>query len=343
MPKHKTPPPIKPRPDVGLEEVLERMDAHGRPYDRELLSAAYDYASEMHREQRRRSGEPYLTHPVYVAYTLADLKFDELCVAVGLLHDVLEDTAATKDTLRKKFGADLAELVDGVSKISRQAYVRRDEAQAETFRKMILASARDLRVILVKLADRLHNMMTLEHMTPEKKRRIANETIEIYAPIATRLGMSRLQGDLEDLAFYHRYPLQFEELNEKIVQNMRVAKNSLQRIRKQLVECLEQAGIKADISYRVKRYYSIYRKLRDQGIDISQLYDYLAFRVITGRPERHLCRVRRRAPELASDSGPFQGLYRDAQAQPLPVAAHDGESVRRDSPSRSRSVPRRWT
>ncbi len=277
MPK----PPLKPRKNVTFENVLERLDAHERSYDREFLTAVYEFTGLMHRDQKRRSGQPYVTHPIYVAYLLADLKFDQTCVATALLHDVLEDTLTTKAVLEAKFGREVAELVDGVTKIGRQEYVRRDEAQAETFRKMILASARDLRVILVKLADRLHNMMTLEHMSPDSRRRIASETLEIYAPIALRLGMSKLQGDLEDLAFYFRYPRQFSELETKIREKMKVAKGSLARIARQLSSCLEGAGIEADISYRVKRYYSIYRKLHRQGVDISQLYDYLAFRIIT--------------------------------------------------------------
>ncbi len=203
---------LQPRKSVTFDDVLERLDAHERPYDRDFLTAVYEFTGLMHKDQKRRSGQPYIIHPLYVAFLLADLKFDQTCVATGLLHDVLEDTLTTKAVLKAKFGSEVAELVDGVTKIGRQEYVRRDEAQAETFRKMILASARDLRVILVKLADRLHNMMTLEHMTPESRRRIASETLEIYGPIAMRLGMSKLQGDLEDLAFYFRYPRQFAEL-----------------------------------------------------------------------------------------------------------------------------------
>ena len=274
-------PPLRPRPNVQFEDILERFEIHGRPYDREKLRAVYDFTELKHRDQTRRSGEPYVTHPIYVSYLLADLKFDQTCVAVGLLHDVLEDTLATKEELGDLFGPEIAELVDGVTKIGKQEYVRRDEAQAETFRKMILASAQDLRVILVKLADRLHNMMTLEHMPIEARNRIANETLQIYAPIAMRLGMSKLQGDLEDLGFYHRYPRQFAQIQTKIQEKMKGGLEVIQGIVKRLSESLEGAGIQADISYRIKRYYSIYLKLRRQGIDISQLYDYLAFRIIT--------------------------------------------------------------
>ena len=236
----------------------------------------------MHQDQVRRSGEPYLIHPLNVAYLLADLKFDQTCVAVGLLHDVLEDTLTTREVLESEFGQEIAELVDGVTKIGRHEYVRRDEAQAETFRKMILASAKDIRVIVVKLADRLHNMQTLEHLPAEARRRISRETLEIYAPIAHRLGMARVKGDLEDLAFYHLYPHQFAELHSKIAEKMKLGAGATERIRDRLAQSLEEAGIDAEISFRVKRYYSIYEKLRRQGIDISQLYDYLAFRIVTG-------------------------------------------------------------
>ncbi len=273
--------PVRPVKKVGFDRVLERLAEFERPVDSDFLTRVYEFSERVHRNQRRRSGEPYVTHPVYVSYILADLKFDQTCVAVGLLHDVLEDTLTTRQVLEDEFGSDVAELVDGVTKIGLQAYVRRDEAQAETFRKMILASARDLRVILVKLADRLHNMMTLEHMLPEARCRISRETLEIYAPIALRLGMSKVQGDLEDLAFYHLYPRQFAELELKVREKLRLGKGSIQQIRRRLQESLQEVGIEAEISYRVKRYYSIYRKLLRQGIDISQLYDYLAFRIIT--------------------------------------------------------------
>ena len=275
------PPPVVPKADIGLADIEECLERQGLPFDRELLADVHSFSAEMHEGQKRKSGAPYVTHPIYVAYLLAELRFDPTSVAVGLLHDVLEDTLTTREVLKKRFGEEITALVDGVTKISRQSYVQRDHAQAETFRKMILASAKDLRVIMVKLADRLHNMMTLEHMKPEARRRISNETLEIYAPIAMRLGMSKVQGDLEDLALYHRYPLQFSELHEKLSQKMRVSKSMIETIRDRLEESLLEAGIQAEISYRVKRYYSIFRKLRRQGIDISQLYDFLAYRVIT--------------------------------------------------------------
>jgi GTP pyrophosphokinase len=279
--KRLPPPPVSQPKIARFENVLERLRAHGRPCDEAFLRRVYEFSAEAHGDQRRQSGEPFLTHPVQVAYLLADLKFDDTCVAVGLLHDVVEDTLATRDELAERFGQEIAEIVDGVTKMGRHSYVRRDEAQAETFRKMILASAQDIRVIVVKLADRLHNMMTLEHLPPDKRRRISRETLEIYAPIAHRLGMARVQGDLEDLAFYYLYPHQFGELHSKIAEKLKVGQEETQRIHERLRERLAEAGIEAEINYRVKRYYSIYRKLRRQEIDISQLYDYLAFRIIT--------------------------------------------------------------
>ena len=274
-------PPVSAPGVTRFEDILEALAVHRRNVDPEFLRAVHDFSAEMHKDQTRRSGEPYMVHPLNVAWLLADLNFDQTCVAVGLLHDVLEDTLTTRDVLLKEFGQEITELVDGVTKIGRHSYVRRDEAQAETFRKMILASAKDIRVIVVKLADRLHNMQTLEHLAPEARRRISRETLEIYSPIAHRLGMAKVKGDLEDLAFYHLYPHQFTELHMKVSEKMKVGQIAVERIRERLIESLESAGVEAEISFRVKRYYSIYEKLRRQGIDISQLYDYLAFRIVT--------------------------------------------------------------
>ncbi|HVS01824.1 MAG TPA: bifunctional (p)ppGpp synthetase/guanosine-3',5'-bis(diphosphate) 3'-pyrophosphohydrolase [Thermoanaerobaculia bacterium] len=274
-------PPAPAAPEASLDDLLQLLEGQGRQVDRDLVRRAYQFSADKHAGQKRRSGRPYFTHPVAVAWLLAEMKFDEVCVVVGLLHDVLEDTLTSREVLEETFGSEVAELVDGVTKIGRHAYVRRDEAQAQTFRKLILASAKDIRVILVKLADRLHNLQTLEHMPPETRRRIALETLEIYAPLAHRLGMSKVKGDLEDLAFYYLYPHQFAELHRRVREKMAGAREVTERIRKGLEKNLTEAGIEADISYRVKRYYSIYQKLRRQGIDISQLYDYLAFRIIT--------------------------------------------------------------
>ena len=273
--------PVKAVEGIVFDDLPRRLGDHGRPFDADGLKRAWEFAQERHEGQTRKSGEPYVLHPLTVAYLLADLKFDETCVTVGLLHDVLEDTGTSRETLRSMFGPEVAELVDGVSKIGRHSYVRRDEAQAETFRKLILASAKDIRVIVVKLIDRLHNMQTLEHMKVEARRRIARETLEIYSPLAHRLGMSKVQGELEDLAFFHLYPHQFAELQTRLDEKVKLGQGATRRIRDQLVRALEDSQIDCEISYRIKRYYSIYRKLRRQKIDIAELYDYLAFRVVT--------------------------------------------------------------
>jgi GTP pyrophosphokinase len=273
--------PVAPPKSPTLDGLLDLLAAQNPGYDEALVRRAHAFSAEKHAGQKRRSGQPYFTHPLAVAYLLAEMKFDEMCVTVGLLHDVLEDTLTSREVLEERFGGEVAELVDGVTKIGKHAYVRRDEAQAQTFRKLILASAKDMRVILVKLVDRLHNMQTLEYVSPDTRRRVALETLEIYAPLAHRLGMAKVKGDLEDLAFYYLYPHQFAEVFDKVQEKMSAAREAMERIRVRLERTLEEAAIEADISYRVKRYYSIYQKLRRQGVDVSQLYDYLAFRIIT--------------------------------------------------------------
>ncbi len=281
LPKRQPPPPVPAPPAPDLKAIVSKLEEHGRNVDHAHLERVWSFSAEMHAGQLRRSGEPYLTHPASVAWLIADLRLDETSVAVGLLHDVLEDTLTTKEELESRFGSEIAELVDGVTKIGRHLYVRRDEAQAETFRKMLLASARDLRVVLVKLADRWHNMMTLAAMSTEERRRIAQETLEIYAPTANRLGMAKVKGDLEDLAFYYLYPLQYAVLHAKVQEKLKVGKRQIRDIAERLEASLAEAGIEAEISHRVKRYYSIFGKLRRQDIDISELYDYLAYRVVT--------------------------------------------------------------
>jgi len=279
--KRLPPPPVPAPPPPDLDAVVRRLESNGRQVDRERLARAWAFSEQMHRGQLRRSGEPYLIHPTSVAWLLADLRLDETSVIVGLLHDVVEDTLTTREELQREFGAEVADLVEGVTKIGRHLYVRRDEAQAETFRKMILASARDLRVVLVKLADRLHNMMTLGSMPPDAKRRIAQETVEIYAPLAHRLGIAKVKGELEDLAFYYLYPLQFAMLQSKVQEKIKLGKRQTKEIADMLRRSLAEAGIEAEISHRVKRYYSIFQKLRRQDIDVSELYDYLAYRIVT--------------------------------------------------------------
>ncbi|HEX3582264.1 MAG TPA: bifunctional (p)ppGpp synthetase/guanosine-3',5'-bis(diphosphate) 3'-pyrophosphohydrolase [Thermoanaerobaculia bacterium] len=266
---------------IRFEDILDRVESYKPGFDEELLQKAYIFSAREHREQVRISGEPYLVHPLNVAYILAGMRLDETSIAVGLLHDVLEDTLTTKETLQEMFGNDVADLVDGVTKISRYNFVSKEEQQAETFRKMLLAMVSDLRVVLVKLADRLHNMRTLQYLAEEKRLAVAKETLEIYAPIANRLGMGRIKSELEDLSFQYLHPREYEELNRAISEKMAVSGDVVERIKTTLARALKDNGIDGDVYGRVKSTYSIWAKMRRQEIDIGQLYDYLAFRIIT--------------------------------------------------------------
>jgi guanosine-3',5'-bis(diphosphate) 3'-pyrophosphohydrolase len=266
---------------IRFEDILDKVESYRPDFDEELLQRAYIFSAREHRGQVRSSGEPYLIHPINVAYILADMRLDETSIAVGLLHDVLEDTLTTKETLQEIFGEQVAELVDGVTKISRYAYVSKEEQQAETFRKMLLAMVSDLRVVLVKLADRLHNMRTLQFLPEEKRIAVAKETMEIYAPIANRLGMGRIKQELEDLSFRYLHARESEELHKAVDGKLAVSGDIVQRIKATLDQKLAENEIEGDVHGRVKSIYSIWSKLRRQDIDIGQLYDYLAFRIIT--------------------------------------------------------------
>ncbi len=265
---------------IRFEDILDKVESYKPNFDEELLQKAYIFSAREHRGQVRSSGEPYLIHPLNVAHILADMRMDETSIAVGLLHDVLEDTLTTKEKLQEIFGEDVAELVDGVTKISRYAYVSKEEQQAETFRKMLLAMVSDLRVVIVKLADRLHNMRTLQYLPDEKRIAIAKETMEIYAPIANRLGMGNIKNELEDLSFRYMHPREAEELQKAVSEKMAVSGDVVERIKGTLIGKLKENEIEAEVTGRVKSMYSIWSKLRRQEIDIGQLYDYLAFRII---------------------------------------------------------------
>jgi len=266
---------------IRFEDILDKIESYKPDYDEELLQRAYIFSAREHRGQTRSSGEPYLVHPLNVAYILADMRLDETSIAVGLLHDVLEDTLTTKEKLQETFGPDVAELVDGVTKISRYAYVSKEEQQAETFRKMLLAMVGDLRVVLVKLADRLHNMRTLQYLPEERRHAIAKETLEIYAPIANRLGMGKVKAELEDFSLQYLHPREYDELSATVAEKLSVSGDIVDRIRTTLVNRLRENGIECEVYGRVKSMFSIWAKLRRQETDIGQVYDYLAFRIIT--------------------------------------------------------------
>ncbi len=265
---------------LRFEDILETVESYLPNVDEELLRRAYVVSAHEHRNQLRSSGEPYLIHPLNVAMILAEMRLDEVSIATGLLHDVLEDTEMTRDRLEGLFGPQLAGLVDGVTKIGKYAFTSREARQAETFRKMLLAMTGDVRVILVKLADRLHNMRTLEHLPEDKRKGIALETMEIYAPLANRLGMGKIKGDLEDLSFRHLHPDEFQSLSAAVGERMKASAAVAEEVRRELLERATTAGIEPDVTWRMKRYWSIRQKLIRQQIPLEQLYDVLAFRIL---------------------------------------------------------------
>jgi GTP pyrophosphokinase len=264
-----------------FEDILERVEDYNPGADFGLLRRAYVFSAREHRSQVRRSGEPYLVHPLEVAYTLAELRLDTASLVAGLLHDVVEDTLTSLDAVGEYFGADVAHIVAGVTKISKLQFASQEHADAENLRKMILAMVDDIRVILVKLADRLHNMRTLGFLDPTRRERIARETLEIYAPIANRLGMGRIKSELEDLAFEHLEPEAHKVLTEALEARRKGAGDFIEGIRAKLAGALAEAGVEAEIPGRIKGTASIQRKIRRQRIDVEQIYDYVAFRILT--------------------------------------------------------------
>jgi guanosine-3',5'-bis(diphosphate) 3'-pyrophosphohydrolase len=262
-----------------LEDLTRQLHAYLKPEDIAQVEEAFRFSKEAHAGQFRKSGEPYIHHPIAVTSILADWHLDAPALMAALLHDVVEDTPTTKTEIREKFGKQVADLVDGVSKLDKIEFQTEVHAQAENFRKMLLAMARDVRVILVKLADRLHNMRTLSAMIPEKRKRIARETLEIYAPIANRLGLNNIYGELEDLGFRYLYPNRYRVLAKavKVARGNRreVVGKILEAIKRRLVE----AGIEATITGREKHLYSIYKKMQGKSLAFSEVFDIYGFRV----------------------------------------------------------------
>jgi GTP pyrophosphokinase len=266
----------------ALIEDLRRKVRDARSADElEQIEKAYRFASELHLEQKRRSGEPYMVHPLSVANILADMRMDGVSIQAALLHDVLEDTAVTSADLRREFGEEVTRVVEGVTKISKLDFHSAEDCQAETYRKMLLAMVSDIRVILVKLADRLHNMRTLGYLRPDAQERVARETLEIYAPVANRLGMGKMRGELEDLAFRYLEPEAYAEITREIETRKHTNEETLQAIRQKVEAELRREGIPARVEARVKRAYSVYQKLKRQRISVDQVYDLLALRIVT--------------------------------------------------------------
>ncbi len=268
-----------------VEQLYQELEAKIREYrpkdDLTALEKAFRFASKYHEGQLRSSGEPYMAHPVMVAHILADMRMDVVAMETGLLHDVVEDTSVTVEQVRKEFGPEVARCVDGVTKLSKLDVFSAEDRQAESVRKMLLAMVEDIRVILVKLADRIHNMRTLGYLSPERRERIARETIEIYAPIAHRLGMGKVRGELEDLAFQHLEPDAYEEIMGAIESKRHSNEEFLVEIRQTVESELRREGIPARIDGRVKRPYSVFQKLRRQKISLDQVYDLMALRILT--------------------------------------------------------------
>lgn len=265
---------------IRYEDLEKRVAQYHPNAELELLKKAYLFSAREHKGQIRQSGEPYLTHPLEVANILAEMHLDVACVSVGLLHDVLEDTLTDRQTLREYFGEDVAHLVDGVTKISKIRFSSQEEQQAENFRKLLLAMVDDIRVILVKLADRLHNMRTLEHLPPEKQKRIAQETLDIYAPIALRLGMARIRGELEDLAFSYLDPSGYRTLAQEVEEKRKDSQVFIQQVCRRLEDVFREQNIEARVESRIKRLYSIYQKMRRQKIGLNEVYDLVAIRIL---------------------------------------------------------------
>jgi GTP pyrophosphokinase len=264
----------------GLKELLNAVGTYLPPDQVERIREAAEFGASAHKGQKRLSGEPYIAHPVAAAAILADLRLDADTIVAAILHDVIEDTPTPKDQLAAKFGADVAELVDAVTKLDQIKFKSREEAQAESFRKMLLAMVRDLRVILVKLADRTHNMRTIEAMTPPRRRAIARETLEIYAPIAERLGLYRIKLELEDLGFWALYPQRYRVLERALKRARGNQKEFLKKIEQQLTAGLLKAEIVAKVETREKHLYSIYKKMRRKRATLNEIVDVYGLRVI---------------------------------------------------------------
>src|SRR5215510_9640545 len=269
----------------GLKELLSSVETYLAPEQVARIREAAEFGASAHKGQKRLSGEPYIAHPVAAAAILADLKLDADTIVAAILHDVIEDTPTPKDQLAARFGKDVAELVDAVTKLDQIKFKSREEAQAESFRKMLLAMVRDLRVILVKLADRTHNMRTIDAMAPPRRRAIARETLEIYAPIAERLGLYRIKLELEDLGFWALYPQRYRVLERALKRASGNQKEFLKKIEQQLTAALLKNGIAARVEMREKHLYSIYRKMRRKRTTLNEIVDVYGLRVMVDKPD----------------------------------------------------------
>ena len=263
-----------------IADIVETVEQNFADVDVDVLNKAYVYSAQVHQGQERLSGEPYLTHPLAVAELLADMRLDPVTVAAGLLHDTVEDTFSTLEEIEEQFGGEIAEIVGGLTKLAKVEFQSREEHQAENFRKMLLAMSKDIRVILIKLADRLHNMRTLEYMAEDARRRISRETLDIYAPLAHRLGIYWMKEELEQRAFREMYPELASTVEEQIRLTEEQRDRYVESVRDQLTDALHRADLSVEVTGRVKEVYSLYRKMQEQDLAFDEVYDLIAFRVI---------------------------------------------------------------
>ena len=305
--------------DETPEALYEKLIATIRRYrphaDLRIIEKAYRLATEAHKEQKRKSGEPYIIHPLQTAIILADLELDKETIVAGLLHDVVEDTVYTKEELTELFGEDVAGLVDGVTKLTQLSYEQdKVEKQAENLRKMFLAMAKDIRVILIKLADRLHNMRTLQFMTPEKQKEKARETMDIYSPIASRLGISKIKIELDDLSLMYLEPEKYKELVTEVKARVTYNEGFIADLVAQVQEVIRNANIKADINGRVKHLFSIYKKMVNQQKTLDQIYDIFAVRIIVDNVRDCYAAL----GAIHEKYTPIPGRFKDYIAMPKP-------------------------
>jgi len=273
---------------IRIEDIIEKVEKNRPEPDIDVIRRAYLFSALHHRGQKRASGEPYLVHPLAVADMLAEMRLDEVSVSTGLLHDVVEDTLVDLDTLRSYFGDEITHLVDGLTKIAHISNLSKEKQQAENVRKMVLAMITDVRVVLIKLADRLHNMRTMQFLKPEKRARISQETLDIYAPIAHRLGMGKMRSELEDLSFLNIYPEEYKRLSKEVDIRRPELEATLDKITKTIEERLAENDVPfIQIQGRVKRLYSLWKKLKKQKITIDRVYDLIAARVITPNDKKN--------------------------------------------------------
>src|SRR5882724_13072212 len=314
---------------IRLEGILDRVEKHHPGDNLDLIRRAYIFSAKEHKGQVRASGEAYLTHPLEVANILAEMKMDAVTVSVGLLHDVVEDTLVSLEDVENLFGPEVAHIVDGVTKISQIQFTSKEEKQAENFRKMLLAMTDDIRVIMVKFADRIHNMRTLEYLSADRRDAIARETMEIYGPLANRLGMGKVRGELEDLAFSYLEPKAYQELKEIVERKRKAHEAFLSEVSKLVEEQMKEHTIPCHIESRVKRLYSIHVKLKKQRITIDQVFDLLALRIVTDSIKNCYAAL----GVIHNTWRPVPGRIKDFIAMPRPngyqslhtsVISHDG-------------------